>query len=763
MLKRIVYTLLLVLTVAGSANAQLNMKRRPYSEQERKELFKKYIKEDAFDDEVFESNDVPEKWKNESMVVLGRKVHYQGDVNPWNNIGYLHFFFRTKIKLQDKYAVETYSEYYFDEGDIVEIYLQKPDGTRTMVDLDDAIEVKENIPNLFLGADVSITQYKKLAIPNLEPGDIIDVYSFDAMRFNRNYFHWTDPITAFIWPFTWIKVGASVLYDLGYSGSFGNEKLLHDDVPVAGQKVSFDLGRNFYLNFRSLNGAPEIEEGDSKKRKRRLWVFKDGMRDRMKNEEFSEPFASLPAIKYEITFANNREKKRTDKLIDRKNKLKTTVNEKDIKKIAHKFLKESKEATGDIYYKFYKTQGKKIKGNREFIEAFYNHYRTTKLFQIARQSDDAPYDVALNNADFVKYMVKICRKRMIDFTLIAGVPSSAGGMDALLNKEDLIWGIKLNIEGEEIVYTDCDFYAQPGEVNPAFEGIKLYEIKPAASRRNIKLDEYSIAVTKPTDNQFKFDIKAEFQDDLDTLKVKRNTHLKGMPRYRFKARTFSYDNYFDKVKEQFKADRMFANGFVYDKAALRDDNFLSEEEIRIQKGISDRYTKTAQKNAKSDLRRDYVVASHDKLKVQQNGLEIGQPDIIFDEEYRLVDLLDSNGGNVYILKIGEFIDGQIELNDKDERERQGDIVFPYSRSFVYDIELVIPGGMTVSSIEALNRNVENETGSFVSTAKLEGSTLKIHLEKIYKGNFHTKDKWEDLLKFIDEAVDFRSVKLILSK
>ncbi|MGV3598128.1 MAG: DUF3857 domain-containing protein [Bacteroidota bacterium] len=758
MLKRVVYILLLVVAVTGSANAQFNRKRYPYSEEERKELFKKYIKEDAFDDEVFESNDVPEKWKNESMVVLGRKMHYQGDVNPWTNIGYLHFFFRTKIKLQDKYAVETYSEYYFDEGDIVEIYIQKPDGTRTMVDLDDAIEVKENIPNLFLGADVSVTRYKKLAIPGLEPGDIIDVYSFDALRFNRNFFHWTDPIN----PLLGFKILA-MFFGYGFSGSFENEKLLHDDVPVAGQKVSFDLGRNFYLNFRSLNGAPEIEEKDSKKRKRRLWVFTDGMRDRMKDEEFSEPFASLPAIKYEITFANNREKRKTDKLIDRKNKLKTTVNEKDIKKVAHNFLKDSKEATGDIYYKFYKTQGKKIKGNREFIEAFYNHYRTTKLFQIARQSDDAPYDVALNNADFVKYMVKICRKRLIDFTLIAGVPSSAGGMGAMIGGEDLIWGIKMNIDGEEIIYTDCDFYAQPGEVNPAFEGIKLYEIKPASSRRKIKIDEYSIAVTKPSDNQFKFEIKAEFQDDLDTLKVKRNTHLKGMPRYRFKARTFSYENYFEKVKEQFKADRMFANAFVYERSALKDDNFLDEEEIRIQNGIVERYSKIAQKNAKGDLRRDYVLASHDKLTVKQNGLEIGQPDIIFDEEYRLVDLLDSNGGNVYILKIGEFIDGQIELNDKDERERQGDIVFPYSRSFVYDIELVIPGGMRVSSIEALNRNVENETGSFVSTAKLEGSTLKIHLEKIYKGNFHTKDKWEDLLKFIDEAVDFRSVKLILSK
>lgn len=759
MLKRILYTLLLVLAVAVSANAQFNRKRFPYSEQERKELFKQYIKEDAFDDEVFESNDVPEKWKNESMVVLGRKMHYQGDVNPWNNIGYLHFFFRTKIKLQDKYAVETYSEYYFDDGDIVEIYIQKPDGTRTMVDLDDAIEVKENIPNLFLGANVSITQYKKLAIPGLEPGDIIDVYSFDAMRFNRNYFHWTDPIN----PLLGFKIFIALSYDLGFKGSFRNEKLLHDDVPVAGQKVSFDLGRNFYLNFRSLNGAPEIEEGDSKKRKRRLWVFKDGMRDRLKEEEFSEPFASLPAIKYEITFASNREKKKTDKLIDRKNKLKTSVNEKDIKKIAHKFLEDSKEATGDIYYKFYKTQGKKIKGNREFVEAFYNHYRTTKLFQIARYSDEAPYDVALNNADFVKYMVKICRKRMIDYTLIAGVPSAAGGMDALLGGEDLIWGIKMNIDGEEIIYTDCDFYAQPGEVNPAFEGIKLYEIKPASSRRRIKFDEYSIAVTKPADNQFKFEIKAEFQDDLDTLKVARNTHLKGMPRYRYKARTFSYDNYFEKVKEQFKTESMFANGGVYGKSALKDDNFLNEEEVRIQKGIVDRYSKIAQKNAKRDLRSDYVLASYDKLKVKQNGLEIGQPDIIFDEEYRLVDLLDSNGGNIYILKIGEFIDGQIELNDKDDRERQGDIVYPYSRSFVYDIELVIPGGMQVSSIDALNRNVENETGSFISTAKLEGSTLKIHLEKVYKGNFHSKDKWEDLLKFIDEAVDFRSVKLILSK
>ncbi|HYG15090.1 MAG TPA: hypothetical protein VEC12_04990 [Bacteroidia bacterium] len=761
--KLIVYALAMVLFIT-EGKAQFHPKRNNYSEEEIKELFEEKISDNEFDDEIFESKEVPQKYKNESLVLMGRKIRYEGNVNPWTNIGYLHYWTRLRFKLQDKQALEEFAQYHFNDADAIEITIEKPGGEKEIVDLSEAIEVKEELSDLFFH-DIEVERsYKKLAIPNLEIGDIVDIKTFDAMRFNRNFFHWSDALLFIpLYPYMIPKMGYCLLFNTGYSGAFNNQRVLHNNYTVLNTKIEFDLGRTFYLNWRSLNGASDLEERESKGRKRRLWVFTDGARDKMKNETWAEPMYNLPAIKYQICIVNKRERKHTKYIIDKRNKLKTAITTKDIKKIARRFVKSSNQYTGDIYFNFYKKEGRKIKSDKDFVESFFNYYRTNKLYTIAAESDDEPYTAAVSNRFFISYMLKIVRKRMIPYSLIMGVPRSEGGTESLMSADEIIWGIKLDIEGDEIIYTDCDMYAQPGEINPDFEGMKLYEIKPGWIRSAYKVTDYDISVPHSSQNKFYYSIKAEFQPDYDTVKVSRKTHLTGMARYRYRWISFPYNKYYDKVKEQYNSDSYFIIPTIYEEDLLEDEDFIKNEEKRLTASIVESYQYYARERAEEQLKNSFELVSYDNLKIKQHGLGVDSPDIIFEEQYVLRDLMDDIGGNMYVLKVGEFIEGQVEIKDEEERERFGDISYGYPRLFAYDIEIVIPGGMQVSGLDQLNRNVDNETGNFISTARIDGNVLRIHIEESFKGNFHEKAKWGQVLKFLDEAADFNTAKIILKR
>ncbi len=77
-------------------------------------------------------------------------------------------------------------------------------------------------------------------------------------------------------------------------------------------------------------------------------------------------------------------------------------------------------------------------------------------------------------------------------------------------------------------------------------------------------------------------------------------------------------------------------------------------------------------------------------------------------------------GNNYIIDLGKLIASQLEIK-KDQRERVKDIYMPFPRSFSYHIEFILPDGYSAEGLDKLNASVMNETGGFISKAKMEGN------------------------------------------
>ena len=105
---------------------------------------------------------------------------------------------------------------------------------------------------------------------------------------------------------------------------------------------------------------------------------------------------------------------------------------------------------------------------------------------------------------------------------------------------------------------------------------------------------------------------------------------------------------------------------------------------------------------------------------------------------------------------------QVEITKK-EKERKNNIYSNYPRSYENEIIFEIPDGYSAWGIEKLNKKVQNETGEFTSTAKIEGNKLIIKTLKQYNKYYWPNADWNKMVSFLDEAYQFTQEKILLKK
>ena len=96
--------------------------------------------------------------------------------------------------------------------------------------------------------------------------------------------------------------------------------------------------------------------------------------------------------------------------------------------------------------------------------------------------------------------------------------------------------------------------------------------------------------------------------------------------------------------------------------------------------------------------------------------------------------LVNKGGRNYLLDIGGPIGGQIKSEEKEIKQRETDIWIGNARTISNNITLQLPKGYIADGLQDLNFNIDNESGSFVSSAHIEGEKVLVSTKKVYKKN-----------------------------
>jgi hypothetical protein len=653
----------------------------------------------------FKSTTVPEKWKNESAVVLAFHREYIGDfTTKVTGLASINKFYIEKlkchyrIKLLDKASVSEFSDISFNSKTIksnlfgkpstyrvIGIKVIKPDGTEKEVDLSQAVK-----------ADVTSQNELKIPIPNLETGDIVDY--FMALR------------------------------DESMSmPDFGDEYILEMKYPIVSNTISFSIPHQFQFISESYNGAPKFTAKTVDKDE--VYTMKDEMREKSPDIIWHSAYQSAPHFRYRITV----KKEKPDVWDEGKNLLSSffNYNPSDIGMMvdyANINFKKTKDQ------KLLATEGYFLLRNPIYMKAYHNI-----------EFGD-PLGGPLSPNRFFLLYAKYLDKYKISYDIMLAPSRDYAPWEKLINLGACDLFMRVNTT-PPIYVTRPTPFSLPNEISFNFEGME--GVNPAGKGVPLPvstLDQNSTVTT----------IKAAIStEDVGQLNVERSIFAKGhnkTPHQYLVYTNYDYLKAYDLPKYQAQSSNLM-------RGILKDFN---KEKTKFEQRISQDYHERDER-IKSEIEGELEakVTEYKNLKVKSIGMWENEPNTEYSDEYTIENLTKKVGPNIMV-DIGKLIESQTEIKDE-QKNRTRDVYMAFARSFTNEISFTIPAGYKAEGIESLNMKSENDTGGFVSSASVTGNILTIKTRKYYTRNYYKASEWNKLLPFLTAANKFYSSKILLKK
>ena len=716
----------------------------------------------------FEVTAVPDSWKNESAVIIGQKTEYlfsrivQGK-NPY--VVRIQEYIHKRIKLQDKNALEKYSTFYYatmgKDGN-AQYKIIKPNGKENNVNMSAAIEEEQDVPAIYRSILLRANFKKmKIAIPDLEVGDIVDytiksTYDWDMKQEGIQF-------TPFIFS-------------------------LANTYPTMFQQYRFTMADGMKVKYRAYNGAPNIKYdpkasvfGD--KNSYLSYYFLDKDREKMNEERWSLEYRNTPTVKFRVVLlADNDEESKGlgQATIDRSGlliedvykryapvagQLTPTVSslvgyttEYMVKKKADGSLKTDDDVIRETYYclrkvfleMYYKGP---VHSDLEKVitgKKLYKKIMAAEKKDVTSGKEEKEDEIRINGVTFATALRVALAAMGIQSELFVYEPRRLGGWRDAIFMEELDY--VLRVKGKKKFYyleafNNFDAFATPYSYLEGAEGYAIgYQEK----------DQYARASIPPStmnDNIEREEYVLNFSNAMDLISVERTSSYLGATKS-------------GKI-EQANLDRSYLN-FDFEKyynepkKSKKSDNVAMEISNKYEDPDKDERIKDRKELFEKDLKGEFDIDKYEDFDLIKDGRFGDTAWLKYSEKFTLKKLISKAGKN-YIVEIGKMIGDQIKLDSNEIKTRQTDIWLPFARTIGNTITVNIPAGYTVDGLQDLNTSVDNESGGFVSTAKVDGDKLIITTRKLYKKSFDKKELWPNYIAFLEPAYKFSQAKIVLKK
>jgi hypothetical protein len=532
----------------------------------------------------FKNTEIPEKWKNESAVVLAVRKDYTGDRNGNYYIEKANIHFR--IKLLDKAALSDFSEMAFNDKTvrtnlfgkasayrIIGIKIIKPTGIEKEVDLTQAVR-----------ADAGSSKELKIPIPNLEMGDIIDY--FIAVR----------------------------VENLGMP-TFGDEMLLEGKYPIMSNINTFYIPNKIQFQSYSYNGAPEFKK--ELKNKDALFTLKDEMREKAPNLLWEYEYQTSPHIRYIIT----------DK-----------VEKPNSKKGAEDLLKYFDYGTSDIGFlvDFFDGNFKKEKDARKIVHELYYALRNPiymKAYFNIPQGE--PLSSHYTPDQFFVLMHRALTKYKIDHEMMLVPSRRFGPLDRLVNFSSSDFLIRVNTTPPIYISRPTPF-SIPNEIAYPFEGMEGVS-KPSLSTNRV------LTKTSAEENITTMKLAISIKPgDLSQLNIKRSVIAKGHNKDYHQYLMFTNYDYlksYDLPKYQAQRSSLL-RGIIKEY-----NNEKIKFEQRITQDYNNRDTRI-KRELENDM--DVKIVDYKNLSIRSIGMWDTDADVEYTDEFLIENITKKAGPNILV-------------------------------------------------------------------------------------------------------------------
>ncbi len=704
-------------------------------------------------DPDFESNDVPEQYKNESAIVLAKKYDINAKVKS-------HFFsmqaggkeiifrylLRQKVLIQDKSALEDFSEISYSkvnkssfsflwakQTDDLSTYIGakvfKKDGTIKEVVLSEAVIVKED----------KNKKEEKLAITDLQVGDILDYY---IVSLEKREMSTIDPM----------------------------QFLLTGEYPVVKLSLQGDISKKYAIEYRCLNGVPDLkiakdEDGDMQ------FALKMTNLDKFNLTQWISPLRQAKLVRLKISlcgkaYSNCKAGEITKGITEEEiyNKQKGLLEDVAL---AYRvgYFNQQKNFVKESVKALKKRLGKEPPID-SLITTIYNSLRYFSYYETVSNNKIYPgkqRNESSVQSNYFDAILSMCLKDFdVDNDVIFYSSRYIPKLEDLMSYDQPVYMV--HAKGSKDYYlTDDGIFSQCGMIPGYAEGEKgvtlEYEsLKSLSKNKNKRMDQGSttIPISKADDNKNTESLQISLSlTGTPTATVERQSTMTGLLKEGYQKNLMLFEDYYqDAWKDQGEEKT-----FIQDYADNKKTKSLAEE---WQNSFA-KSRETYKDAFMEDLKGEYGVEPKELIsyKIDRSGVKLAEPTFQYSTKFVMQDWLKKAGNN-YLFEIGKAIGSQLRIKEED-RKRTVDVYEPCARSFEYQITFTIPAGYSVEGVDALNKNIENECGLFTCKATVRGDQLLVAVKKEYAHNFEPAVNWPKMLAFIDAATDFGNAKVLLKK
>lgn len=709
---RVVFSILLVQLLTLSVNADEKADYLKLAQKVRQEVWSSTPAD-------FQKRTVPDRYKNASAVILSYYRELSTDYYRKATADLVLNLRLTRqidctdmermlIQINDKKALKDYSEFTFKTKSrkwtwgyhhktqtVLGIRVIKKNGNVQEVSLDDYVDVKEG------KNDKDLSQ--KIAVPGLEVGDCIDVFSLDQIDTQEQQLD----------PFYFV---------------------LRQDEPVLYTKVHCVLDQSLATVYRTMNGAPDFTQTTDKDKNAVL----DMVMDKPVDAESSIWYNSLeqsPFIEMYITPTKAKvavvEKAMRQKGV-RGNPDVTPILQDDWKLLKSYVSKGGYSPAGlpSTYKSVFKSAKKEGMSAEE---------KADRIYSFEYVSGGASQRVFNTVANYL-------RKLGVEIEMGITTPFGALPVDKLINYNSTSWFFRL--KGTDLYYFPGTYPKVASEIPYIYQGRKAY--------MQDSEEQITIPVSQAEDNKSVTDMVVKL--DGTKLDISRKVTYSGEQKM-YGQSLVSPDN------TLFGSSQLEAY-WRYLKYDDKDPySCYTKKESAELKGAFNEYQKNAIDPFKAEISsyHDADPVQVGGYGVDCVGIRRDSSNFVYHVDY-VMDGMVKRAGNNYLLSVGKLIGSSLKIEGKD-RERIDDVWRKMAFADEWNIEIPLPQGYKVSAeaLKKIETSVVNECGEFTVKATAGNESVKVYVRKCFAHRVEPVSNWSKLLALVDACSAFADKQMVIAK
>jgi len=696
----------------------------------------------------FKATTVPANMAKEGAVVLARAYNAQ-----WTSGGRFKFMviavgvtlhtqkiitYHERVKINDKVALEAFStlEYQKKLDNSTSMFLTakfrntkntfvgakiiKPNGKEVIVNTSEEVLVKDETKD----------KKGKLAISDLQVGDILDYYitTIDVSESNEG---------------TSFKENENIF-------------VLADEYPVLYYSIDFQFDKKVKTKYIYANGAPHFEEKNNNDGDLLLSLKLHNI-PKLQSHLWTSTLRLYPYIEIGSAYISNLN------LYDKRLSKEGSMFEGNRDVFGDSFQEypgfdEPEKATKDFF------GSRKNLKNAPLDSVLKVLYDKWKFETFCSYDNDELDDFrSLNYRNANSHLGAIRMSMMLtdmdighEILLVASRNSNT--LENSYNLNDFSAMIRINDGANSFYMCFDDAMTHFNEIPERFQGEKaivMYPKRHNSQKTSFSYGEAVIPVIQSSKNKLEEQMQVSLlPENMQKLKVERTVRETGSLRHDDQKLLIPVQDIDNTYVEMIKGETL-EQRLSHSKATKKKTDDFNAAFIKERT--------ESNKNFTSEIKARFEQEPQQlaNFRIINTALETTKP--VF--EYKATFVLDNlvkKAGNNYIIDIGKLSGSFINLEEK-EKKRDIDIYMPCARTFSYTVVISIPQGYAARGMEELTQNKTNKTGSFTSSAALNGSKLTITATRVYNNNFEKVSDWPLLVDVMNVAASLDSKKILLEK